>query len=532
MEQHRGPGEPVLSSRQDGRLLLLRESRTPDGCTFLVNTDLTDLQRREQALIESESRLRAIFDNAPVAFFLKDAEGRYKYINNRFADWFGLDPDGVEGRTVDELLPWAKRNRYETSDRKVVEFHEVVRNEFDVPVASGEIRTFVLTKFPVLNEDRLIDVGAVMIDVTARRVAQIEAREKAGIIEATLKTIPDGLQVLDRNLDLVAYNEQLFTILDVDREDILNADNPGRALRYRLADLGAYGEGDRDDLVRMREEVARAGGTTQFEVALRNGTWIEVRGFSIDGGDGWVAVFRDITERRKLESLKRDFVTTVSHELRTPLTSIYGAMGLVRHETAGDLAEPVQKLVDIAYKNCERLVDLVDDILDIEKIEAGKAEYPMASVRLRDLVKEALESNAPYGDRYGVTFVLAEDGPDLTVRGNEQGLLQVLANLLSNASKYSDRGGRVALSIAREGDCAVVRVRDWGAGIPARYHNTIFDKFAKVDAADLKTVPGTGLGLSICKAIIDRHRGEIGVRSAVGQGSTFHFKLPLLHSLR
>ena len=235
----------------------------------------------------------------------------------------------------------------------------------------------------------------------------------------------------------------------------------------------------------------------QFERELDNGSWIECRGLPIEEDEGWVAVFRDVSERRKLERMKNEFVTTVSHELRTPLTSIYGSLGLVRDSTIGNLPGEAQHLIEIAHKNCARLVDLVNDILDVGKIEAGKLEYSMAPVSIRELIDDAMEANEAYGAQFGVTFEVSGDIPNLTVTADYRKLLQVMANLLSNASKHSPDGSRVAISVTQNASAAIVAVRDRGNGIPEEYHDVIFDKFSKIASPDSQSVRGTGLGLRV-----------------------------------
>ena len=294
------------------------------------------------------------------------------FINSRYADWFGIDRGTVEGKSVHDMFPAERAERYHAGDHRVAKTHSAVTEEVEIPLPSGDTRAFVLTKFPILKNGNLTEIGGVMIDITERKTAENALREKSAILEATMKTIPDGLQVLDRDLNLVAWNDQLFAILGFNKKEILESDNPGRAFRYALADGGAYGEGNRDELVALREKFVRTRADVYFEREFVDGRWIECRGLPINVDEGWVAVFRDVSQRRKLEKMKNEFVTTVSHELRTPLTSIYGSLGLVRGGAAGDLPEKFQQFINIAHKNCARLVDLVNDVLDVEKNGSGE----------------------------------------------------------------------------------------------------------------------------------------------------------------
>lgn len=237
---------------------------------------------------------------------------------------------------------------------------------------------------------------------------------------------------------------------------------------------------------------------------------------------GWYTMTEDISERRKLDNLKKEFITTVSHELRTPLTSLFGSVSLIRKTASGGSTQ----LVDIAHRNCERLMDLVNDLLDMEKIEMDCLEFDEAPVSVRNVVEDAIELNAAYGAKFKVTFETSAEVPDLFVTGNYQSLLQVLANFLSNAAKCSPEGSKVSVAAFQAENFVEFTVQDWGCGIPEQFHDVIFEKFAKIDTLNSNQAPGTGLGLTICRKIVDQHHGEIGFHSKQGEGSTFFFKIP------
>jgi PAS domain S-box-containing protein len=250
---------------------------------------------------------------------------------------------------------------------------------------------------------------------------------------------------------------------------------------------------------------------------------------------GIVGVSRDITVRQEIDRLKSEFITTVSHELRTPLTSIRGSLGLLAGGAAGDLSSTAKKMVDIAYKNSERLTRLVNDILDIERIEGGKLAFQITHLDLTSLVEQALEANRGYGEQFGVTFVLTQRVPSAYVQGDADRLIQVFTNLLSNAAKFSPAGGIVEVAVSRQ-DCQLrVGVTDHGSGVPEAFRARIFGKFAQADGSATRQNSGAGLGLSIAKAIVERHGGRIDYISEPDQGATFFVDLPeesqTLHSM-
>ena len=245
---------------------------------------------------------------------------------------------------------------------------------------------------------------------------------------------------------------------------------------------------------------------------------IEVRGI--------LRALRYATERKRLERLKDEFVSTVSHELRTPLTSISGSLGLLMGNAAGNLPQPMERLLAIAYNNCQRLVRLVSDILDIEKMEAGRMSFSFSRVAVRSLVAQAIEANRGFAESYGVRVRFDEAGTAADVRADPDRLLQVVINLLSNAIKFSPADNEVSVTVEKGLDVVRLTIRDHGPGIPVDFKPLIFEKFAQADAGDARQKGGTGLGLSIVKQIVDRLGGEVGFADADGGGTIFYVQLP------
>jgi signal transduction histidine kinase len=245
---------------------------------------------------------------------------------------------------------------------------------------------------------------------------------------------------------------------------------------------------------------------------------IEVRGI--------LRALRYATERKRLERLKDEFVSTVSHELRTPLTSISGSLGLLMGNAAGSLPKPMARLLAIAHTNSQRLVRLVDDILDIEKMQAGGMVFNFSRVDVRPLVAQAIAANRGFAEGYGVRVRLEAARAGADVRADPDRLLQVVTNLLSNAIKFSPADHEVVVAIEKGADTVRLTVRDHGPGIPVDFKPLIFEKFAQADAGDARQKGGTGLGLSIVKQIVDRLGGEVGFADAPGGGTIFHVQLP------
>ncbi len=241
---------------------------------------------------------------------------------------------------------------------------------------------------------------------------------------------------------------------------------------------------------------------------------------------GYVVIFNDVTERRKLDHLKDEFVSVVSHELRTPLTSIKGALLMVLSGKIAVLPDKVLAMLTIAANNSERLELLINDLLDINKLQLSASTFK--TIPLNDLVSQAIHSNQGYADKYGVKCVWQPTAEDsVVVMGDEHRLIQALLNLLSNAIKYSPQDKPVIISTESDDKTIWISVSDSGSGIPLDYQEKVFDKFSQADSSATRQVGGTGLGLAITKEIIEKHSGQISFITSPEKGTTFCVELPI-----
>jgi signal transduction histidine kinase len=272
----------------------------------------------------------------------------------------------------------------------------------------------------------------------------------------------------------------------------------------------------------------------EFRVLSREGVATDIRSRGRIERDAaghplrMIGLVMDITELRRLDRLKQEFVSMVSHELRTPLTSIRGAL-LMLASAEGQLSAPRNRqLLDLANRNAERLARLIDDILDMDKIEYGRMRFDMATHDLQELLIQAIATNTPYAENLTVNLNLQPAPAAISVHVDASRLIQVVTNLLSNAAKFSSPGQTVQVSTEVRDKTVRVAVRDQGPGIPAEFQSKIFGKFCQGDSSDSRNRGGSGLGLAISKAIVEAMQGSINFATVAGAGTTFYFDLPLV----
>jgi PAS domain S-box-containing protein len=389
---------------------------------------------------------------------------------------------------------------------------------FDLGFYAGRIyglfaATFVLMVLLLESGDLYARLAALL--ATEQQERRREAEERRRIFETSL----DLILVVDRQGNFLRVSPSSLDILGRAPAEMIGRN----AVEFVYP----------DDLEAIRGEMRRARRgqlVRNFETRYRHK---DGRAVPLSWSGVWSApeqryffIGRDVTEQKITERMKDEFIATVSHELRTPLTAIVGSLGLLAAGENAPLPENKSRLIHVAHANSQRLVRLVNDILDIAAIEAGKTTLCFRRVAMRPVVERAVEANRPLAESFGVRLNMDGASVDADVRSDPDRLAQAISHLLSNAAKFSPRDSDVAISIALQDDCVRVCVRDRGPGIPDDYKSRIFDKFAQVDATDAREKGGTGLGLSIVKQIMMRLGGEVGFAPAPGGGTIFRLDLP------
>ena len=383
------------------------------------------------------------------------------------------------------------------------------------------------------NQKALLhDLAAIVVDELELRVASKRVVQELDMKEAALEdfhavfsSIDYGVMFMGPDLRARLINDAFLRMWNVPKEFAQRMPTFDQMIEY-LRGTGIYDVPDADwanYVLERREALLRADGKAAISVRA-DGRVLEYRCIPLHDG-GRMLTYLDVTERERNMELKSEFISIVNHELRTPLSSLIAALGLISQGTLGHLPQQAQSLIAIAHNNAKRLVALVNDILDVQKIEAGRLDYHFEPVDIVAIARQALSETEIFGADYGVHFRLEENIGQAWVSADPVRLMQVLINLLSNAAKFSPRNEEVLVGVCRKDGRIRLSVSDSGQGIASQLHQKVFEKFAQIDASDARTKKGTGLGLSICKAIIEHHGGDIYVESEPNAGATFSFNL-------
>lgn len=496
------------------------------------NGDLTGvaaIARDETARAIAEEELRQyqhIVSTSRDLLALIGTDYRVRAANESYAAFYGRSVADVIGIGIWEL---AGREFFETSIKDRVDrcfAGEDIRYEawFPLPVSG---RLFLDVHYhPYREADGSIS-GAVLSarDVTQRARTEEALEKSEARTRAVVDTVADGIITIDEKGTIQSVNPATVKIFGFDVDEMIGSNVSGLASEpYRSAHdryLQNYMETGDAKIIGVPRELEgcrKSGEIFSLELSVTELNMGEERLF--------VGVIRDITDRKEAERTKNEFLSTVSHELRTPLTSIRGSLGLLTAGVGGELGEKGKTLINLAEKNTLRLINMVNDLLDIEKIEAGKMEFNFTPIDLSQLTEQAAESNSGYAQEHNVVFEVIQKIPGATVLADEGRLTQVVSNLLSNAAKFSPEGETIDISVEKVPGRYRVSVVDRGPGVPKADRGKIFERFTQVDSSDRRAVGGTGLGLNISKAIVERHGGSIGLDSNRESGSKFYFDIP------
>ncbi len=489
-----------------------------------------DISRQQEAE-EEISRFKTTLDmTLDCVFMFSPKTLRFFYVNQGAIEQVGYSYNELLRMTPIDIIRELDKQSFQQilqpmidGERNAITFesYHQHRNGTYIPV-----EIFLQYIYPVDQEPRFV---AIVRDITERRRSAeslAHAEERARLL---LESAGEGIYGLDLEGRTTFVNPAAARMLGYDSTDLIGKPIH-QMIHHSYKDKSVYpyefspvyaaiSEGS---IQRVSNEVMWRKDGSSFPIEY---TVTPIRKNNTIAGA--VVIFNDITARKKVEKIKNEFISTVSHELRTPLTSVRGSLRLLVSGAGGDLPEQASTLVTIANKNTERLLLLINDILDIEKIESGKMVYHYKLLHLREFLDTAIQANNAYGDQFGVSFRITQCPETIKIYADEARLMQVMNNLLSNAAKFSDQCGQVELSAVKRSHKVRISITDNGKGIPQNFQKHIFEKFAQADTSDTRALGGTGLGLSISKAIVEQHGGRIDFISRVNIGTTFFFDLPV-----
>jgi PAS domain S-box-containing protein len=494
-----------------------------------------DLRAKTTALIEESNKRRAIeqaleqyaqrermfsaaVETASYPIITKSLDGTITGWNPAAERLYRYTAAEAIGKNISLIVPPERRQEQSDMVRRSLA-DEPVENFETVRAAKGGRRIDVsLSIRPVKSESGVIvGVAKITRDITEQKFAEEKFR-------LAVESCPSGMLIVDRAGKVVLVNTEIERLFGYDRHDLI-----GQSVDILVPTRLRGPHARHRDGFTLHPEAHKASGSRELAGRRKDGTEfpVEVVLNPIHTGEGLLVlgVVVDISERKRLERLKDEFVSTVSHELRTPLTSISGSLGLLIGGAAGALPDPAARLLTIAQTNSQRLVRLVNDILDIEKMEANQISFNFRRVEARALAEQAIEANRGFADGYGIKVRLDPASVAGEVHADADRLAQVVTNLLSNAIKFSPPEGEVTVAIEQRDHEVRISVRDQGPGIPAEFRAHMFEKFAQADATDARRLGGTGLGLSIVKQIVTRLGGSVGFEDAQGGGTLFHVDL-------
>lgn len=359
---------------------------------------------------------------------------------------------------------------------------------------------------------------AVRTDISRVRASSVEHQTAQTLFE-----LRDDIWILAAESEAFSYmNRSAVKRLNWDASDLESK---------TLSDLPRNDGIDR--IIDACRDLRQRGGTTVHLDTdfLGMAAHVTIKLISQTGAPARILVLAsDISDRVERDQRMSDFLSAVSHELRSPMTSIKGAMGLVLSGSAGELSPKARNLVEIAHRNADRLVLIINDILDLQKIANGQMEFEIVDTDLAELVREAERASGMLQQRFGVSVEIVGADVPMPFRTDANRVVQVLTNLLSNAYKFSNLGGKITISVSQRNGFARIGVTDQGQGIPYQDQHKVFEKFADMSNSDRVAKGGTGLGLNICKTIVEHLGGSIGFDSLEGEGTTFYFTLPCAES--
>ncbi len=511
----------------------LRPLQGPNGdIQYLIvsGQDVTDQREMEKALLNSEARYRQVVENSLGFVFTCTMEGRLTSLNAFTAETLGYRAEALLGRDVRELMDTAGAAEFDECLR-TLEIEEEWQGALPLRRSDGVYRRIAFRSRRMQLPGEPTFVLNHGMDVTEQHEAEEALHMATRQRELILEAVGDGIYGIDLDGRLTFINEAGANALGYTAVELIGRDIH-ELIHHSHADGTPYSKSTspilqamrRSEPIRMRDEVFwRKDGTAMPVEYIANPLMDDII-------SGMVVAFRDVSERKRLESMKDEFISTVSHELRTPLTSLRASLGLIASGSLDKRPEKQRQMVEMAIGNCDRLVRLVNDTLDFEGVGKGRLQLRREAVDPLILLRRAVDVAHSAATDAHIDFKVESSAPPLYA--DEERVLQVLNELVGNAVKFSGSNTTIRLLALPAGtnDAGVNEVgfvvEDQGRGIAPEKLERIFERFQQGDASDSRALGGTGLGLALCRSIVEQHGGRIWAESEEGKGSRFLFTLP------
>jgi len=568
---------PLISLSTTAREILL--GGQPKLTTSKGNNEITDLENSFSntvtSLIEKSDRLKQSEERFSLAMMgsndglcdLNLSTNEY-FFSNRCKTIIGQRADSPD-ITLDSWMSHIHQDEKEQVKNKLTNFINGRRSTFELEYRSlhrdGEYRYLLTRAFSVRDPEthEAIRVVGTITDTTQSRHHQQKIEELNNKLEKRISQRTQSLtaanqllmeEIRDRKIAEESLQRHRLLLQKTEylahvggwELSLIDMDLHWTEETFRIHELPRSSQIDIKTAINFFEQETRHKIETALQKAIElhepfdlelplitakaNRIWVRAIGepvFEEQKLTRIIGSIQNITELKRLDKMKNDFVSTVSHELRTPITSIHGSIKLLLNDVVCEVPEAAKNMLDIAEKNSQRLLTLINDLLDMEKISSGKMSFEIKQYPLDTLIDEAIKLNQTYADRFGVAITLQKPIPDCELSVDSTRFLQVMSNLLSNAAKFSPMEGEIIVHAAiHQHNQVRISVQDFGNGIPDDFKDKIFAKFSQADSPHANQAGGTGLGLSISRAIVERMDGTISFESSKGEGSIFYFDLP------
>lgn len=491
--------------------------------------------QRKQLLVQKELNLLSkVASQTTNAVIITDKEGRVEWVNTGFSKITGYLLEEIKGRKPGELLQGP-----ETDQATVMLMGQALKagNGFEVDILNytkfGKPYSLRINCSPLSDETgQLVGFIAIESDISEQVRLEQTLKTQKEFFERIFHSNIVAITVLDEQGRLILANHGAQKILGISSQTSPEGTVTFSDQGWQMMDLNGEPLPESEQPLMQLKRGASAITEQQYKILWPDG---EFRSLSVSGAPlpqteagekQFVFFIQDITEHLQAEKMKNEFVSTVSHELRTPLTSINASIDLLQ-SAASYLPEKFRPLLKIAQSNGKRLVLLINDLLDMDKLLADEMQFVLEPHSVTELLQQALDNHQSYADKFNISLVLKSSDLSLQdIAVDEARFAQVMANLLSNAIKFSPEGSEVTVEMVMLGNRIRIGIRDQGPGIAEAFQPRIFQKFAQADSSDTRRVGGTGLGLAITKQLVEKMAGSIGFNSTEGHGAYFWIEFP------